>query len=188
MILARRYSMDEAEIRAEIERRRKRAVQLGLRETVWDLYHSQFQSIDDCLKKEPETILPEVKDSLRRSGNESEFRFNNSNYGLLCLAGRAEGCGRGFGSTETTTMTILLSVEGERVFEFELKKSVTYGEDMPYFHESMGNVKTFIEGPWVGQVSELLKAMRLYKQEIWRKKNAPREAQKVKEDMKRFGL
>lgn len=180
--------MDEAEIRAEIDRRRKRAVQLGLRETVWDLYYSQFQSIDDYLKKEPETILPEVKDSLRRSGNESAFRFNNSNYGLLCLAGRAEECGRGFGSTETTAMTILLTVEGERVFEFELKKSVTYGEDMPYFHESMGNVNAFIEGPWVGQVSELLKAMRLYRQEIWRKKNAPREAQKLKEDMTRFGL
>ncbi len=180
--------MDEAEIRAEIERRRKRAVQLGLRETVWDLYHSQFQSIDDYLKKEPETILPEVKDSLKRSGNLSEFRFNNSNYGLRCLTGKVEGSGRGFGSTETTPMTITLLVEGERVFEFELKKSVTYGEDMPYFHESMGNVKAFIEGPWVGQVSELLKAMRLYKQEIWRKKNAPREAQRLREDMKRFGL
>ena len=180
--------MDEAEIRAEIERRRKRAVQLGLRETVWDLYYSQFQSIDDYLKKEPETILPEVKDSLRRSGNESEFRFNNSNYGLLCLAGRVEERGRGFGSTETTPMTISLSVEGERVFEFELKKSVTCGEDTPYFHESMGDVRAFIEGPWVEQVSELLKAMRSYKQEIWKQKNAPRETQKLNEDMKRFGL
>lgn len=180
--------MDEAEVWAEIDRRRKRAVQLGLRETVWDLYYSQFQSIDEHLKKEPETILPEVKHSLRRSGNESEFRFNNSNYALLCLPGRVEGCGRGFGSTETTPMTISLSVEGKRVFEFELKKSVTYGEDMPYFHESMGSVKAFIEGPWVGQVSELLKAMRFYRQEIWRKRNAPREAQKLKEDMKRFGL
>jgi hypothetical protein len=59
---------------------------------------------------------------------------------------------------------------------------------MPYFHEIMGNVKAFIEGPWVEQVSELLKAMRSYKQEIRKKKNAPREAQKLKEDMKRFGL
>jgi hypothetical protein len=188
MIFAKGYCMEEAEIRAEIERRRKRAVDLRLRETVWDLYYSQFRSIDDYLKKEPETILPEVRDGLKRSGNLSEFRFNNSNYGLQSLAGKAEGCGRGFGSTETTPMTIKLSVEGERVFEFELEKTVTYGEDMPYFHEIMGNVKAFIEGPWVEQVSELLKVMRSYKQEIRKKKDAPREAQKLKEDMKRFGL
>jgi hypothetical protein len=180
--------MDEAEIRAEIESRRKRAVDLGLRETVWNLYYSQFQSIDDHLKKEPETILPEVKDSLKRSGNLSEFRFNGLDYGLRCLAGNVEKYGRGFDSTETTPLTVTLSVEGKRVLEFELKKTVTYGEDMPYFHEEMGNVKAFIEGPWVGKVGELLKAMRSFKQEIWKKKKAPHEAQRLKEDMGRFGL
>ena len=180
--------MDEAETRAEIERRRKRAIDLGLRETAWNLYHSQFQYMDDYLRKEPETILPEVKDSLKRSGNLTEFRFKDANYGLECVTGKVEGSGRGFDSTERTPMTITISVEGKRVFEFELKKTVTYGEDMPYFHESMGNVKAFIDGPWVEQVSELLKAMRSHQQDIQKKKNAPREAQRLKEDMKRFGL
>jgi hypothetical protein len=180
--------MDEAEIRAEIERRRKRAIDLKLRETIWNIYSSQFQYMDDYLKKEPDSILPEVKNSLRRSNGLSEFDFAGTHFGLRCAPGKVERDGRGFDETETTEMTLSLSVDGKRVFEFEMRKSVTYGEDMPYFSEYMGRVKVFIEGPWLDQVGELLRSMRAYKQEHWRKKNAPREAQRLKQDMKNFGL
>ncbi|MHB1865699.1 MAG: hypothetical protein ACYCO5_11625 [Acidobacteriaceae bacterium] len=180
--------MDEAEIRSEIERRRKRAMDLMLRETVWSIYSSQFQYMDDYLKKEPDSILPEVKNSLRRSNGQSEFDFAGSHFGLRCVPGKIEKDGRGFDKTETTEMTLSLSVDGKSVFEFEMRKSVTYGEDMPYFSEYMGRVKAFIEGPWVDQAGELLQSMRTYKQEYWKKKNAPREAQRLKQDMKSFGL
>ena len=180
--------MDEAEIRAEIERRRKRAIDLKLRETVWSLYSRQFQHMDDYLKKEPDSILPEVKNSLLPSSGLSEFDYAGSHFGLRCVPGKSETGGRGFDQTETTDMTLTLLVEGKSVFEFDMRKSVTYGEDMPYFSEYMGRVKAFLEGPWVDQVGELLKAMRAFKQEYWKKKNAPRETQKLKEDMKSFGL
>lgn len=180
--------MDEAEIRAEIERRRRRAIDLKVRETVWNLYSSHFQYMDDYLKKEPATILPEIKDSLRRSGHLSEFDYANSHFGLRCVPGKSERDGRGDDETETAEMTLILLVEGKNVFEFEMKKSVTYGRDMPYFNEYMGRVKAFIEGPWVDQIGELLDAMRAFRKEYWKKKNAPREAQKLKEDMKSFGL
>ncbi len=65
---------------------------------------------------------------------------------------------------------------------------VTCGEDMPYFSETVGRVKAFIEGPWVDQIAELLRAMNAFRQESWKKKNAPREAQNLKQDMKSFGL
>jgi hypothetical protein len=180
--------MDEAEIRAEIERRRKRAIDLKLRETVWSIYSSQFQYMDDYLKKEPDSILPEVKSSLRRSDGLSEFDFAGLHFGLRCAPGKIERDGRGFDSTERTEMTLSLSVNGKSVLEFEMHKSVTYGEDMPYFSEYMGRVKAFIEGPWVDQVGELLKSMRAYKQEYLKRKNAPREAQRLRQDMKSFGL
>lgn len=180
--------MDEAEIRAEIERRRKRAIDLKLRETVWNLSYGHFQSIDDHLRKEPAAILPEIRNSLRRSGALSEFDFMNSHFGLKCAQGKGESEGRGFDKTDTTEMTLTLSVEGKCVFEFEVRKSVTYGEDMPYFSETMGRVKAFIEGHWVDQIAELLRAMNAFRQEFWKKKNAPREAQKLKQDMKSFGL
>lgn len=180
--------MDEAEIRAEIERRRKRAIDLKLRETVWNIYSSQFQYMDDYLKKEPDSILPEVKNSLRRSSGINEFDYGGAHFGLRCVLEKTEKDGRGFDKTETTEMTLSLSVDGKSVFEFEMRKSVTYGEDMPYFSEYMGRVKAFFEGSWVDQADELLQSMRAYKQEYWKKKNAPREAQRLKQDMKCFGL
>jgi len=180
--------MDEAEIRAEIERRRKRAIYLKLRETVWNIYSSHFQYMDDYLKKEPDSILPEVKNSLRRSNGMNEFDYGGARFGLRCVPGKIETDGRGFDQTETTEMTFSLSVDGKSVFEFEMRKSVTYGEDMPYFSEYMGRVKAFIEGPWVKQLGDLLQSMRAYKQEYLKKKIAPREAQRLREDMKSFGL
>ena len=76
--------MDEAVIRAEIERRRKRAIDLKLRETVWSIYSSQFQYMDDYLKKEPNSILPEVRNSLRRSNGMNAFTLPmcSLKYGL----------------------------------------------------------------------------------------------------------
>lgn len=180
--------MDEAEIRAEIERRRKRAIDLKLRETVWNIYSSQFQYMDDYLKKEPDSIPPEVKNNLRRSNGMNEFDYGGSHFGLRCLPGKTETDGHGFDQAETSEMTLSLSVDGKIVFEFEMRKSVTYGEDMPYFSEYMGRVKAFIEGPWVKQVGDLLQSMRAYKQEYLKKKNAPREGQRLKRDMKSFGL
>lgn len=180
--------MNEEEIRAEIERRRKRAIDLKLRDTVWSIYSSQFQHINDYLKKEPDSILPEVKNSLRSSTGLHEFDFAGSRFGLRCAQGNVEGDGGGFGKTETTQLTLSLFVDGKSVFEFEMRKSVTYGEDMPYFNEYMGRVKAFIEGPWVDQISDLLQSMRAYRQEYWKRKNAPREAQRLKQDMKSFGL
>ncbi|HEU5351737.1 MAG TPA: hypothetical protein VFU55_09075 [Terracidiphilus sp.] len=180
--------MDDAEIRAEIERRRKRAVELKLRETMWDLYSSQFKYIDDYLKKEPDTILPEIKDSLTRFGGSSSFRFAGIDYTITCLEGGREKDGRGYDSTETTHMTISLVVAGKRTFEFNMRQSVTYGRDMPYFNESMGTVTAFIEGTWVEQIRKLLDDMRGFKKDAWKKRNAPREAQRLKDDIERFGL
>jgi hypothetical protein len=185
---AREPLMDEAEIRAEIERRRQKAKALNLREALWSLYSSHFKYIDQNLSKEPEMILPSVRESLRRSKNTSEFKVGDSDWSLSCTEGKEERDGRGFDATETTPMTMALSVDGKRVFEFEMTLSITYGQDMPYFNESMRTVKAFIEGPWVQQMAKLAADMDAFRREVWKQKNAPREAQKLKDDMKRFGL
>ena len=69
-----------------------------------------------------------------------------------------------------------------------MSKSVTYGEDMPYFSESMRRVTAFREGPWVENLEQLRAQMDEYRRAYWKKRNAPKEAEKLKEDMKRFGL
>jgi hypothetical protein len=180
--------MDEAEIRAEIERRRQKAKDLKLREALWSLYRSHFKYIDKTLIKEPEIILPSVRESLRQSKDTSEFKVGGSDWSLSCTEGTKERDGEGYDSTETTPMTIALSIDGKRVFEFEMTQSVTYGRDMPYFSERMRTVKGFIEGPWVQQIAELKAEMDAFRRNVWKQKNAPREAQKLKDDIGRFGL
>jgi hypothetical protein len=180
--------MDDAEIRAEIERRRKKAVDLKLRETLWNLYAAHFQYIDKNLKENPGEILPAVRESLRRIGNESEFRFMDGSYRLICIERHPERHGRRFNETETTDLTISLSVEGERVFEFEMTKSITYGEDMPYFSENMRSVTAFVEGAWVENIAQLKSDMETFRREYWKEKNALKDAQKLRDDRKRFGL
>lgn len=118
--------MDDAEIRAEIERRRKKAVDLKLRETLWSLYAARFQYIDKNLEENPGEILPAVRESLTRFGNTSEFRFGDANYRLTCVERHRERYGRGFNEIEKTDLTISLGIEGECVFEFEMTKSTTY--------------------------------------------------------------
>jgi hypothetical protein len=41
---------------------------MKLSNKIWSLYSSNFQYIDDKLKKDPELTLPEVRQSLLRSG------------------------------------------------------------------------------------------------------------------------
>ena len=180
--------MNDDEIRAEIERRRKRAVDLKLLETLWSLYSSEFKYLDDYLAKEPDSVLPEIRSSIQRSTNISEFTFMNESFGLECVEGPVDREGRGFDETRTTPLKLSLTIGCKCVFEFEMKQRVTYTPDMPLFHESMGRVTAFIEGPWVEQISELLRQMKNYRREYLKRKNAPKEAQKLKSDMSRFGL
>jgi hypothetical protein len=112
----------------------------------------------------------------------------DGSYRLICIERHPERHGRRFNETETTDLTISLSVEGERVFEFEMTKSITYGEDMPYFSENMRSVTAFVEGAWVENIAQLKSDMETFRREYWKGKNAPKDAQKLRDDRKRFGL
>jgi len=176
------------EIRAEIERRKQIARDMKLREEVWSLYSSNFQYIDDRLKKEPELLLPEVRESLVRTNESNEFRFKGQTYTLLCRQGKVEKERYDRDDSETTPLAFSLKVNGQLVFEFDMRKTVTYGRDMPYFNESFGNISAFIEGPWTADIDELDKAMSIHRQQIYKQRNAPKEAARLKQDMKKFGL
>jgi uncharacterized protein involved in cysteine biosynthesis len=52
----------------------------------------------------------------------------------------------------------------------------------------MGNVTSFIEGPWVTDVAELVKKMEAHKKSVQDKRQAPKLQEKLRQDMKRFGL
>lgn len=180
--------MEPEEIKAEIARRKQMVKDLRLRETVWSLYSSQFKYIDDKFREDPELILPEVRDTFKLSNNANDFRFNGSDYRLVYTEGKKESDRWGGDKTVTTQATVMLKMNGELVFEFDLRTSVTYAPEAPIFDESMGEIKAFIDGPWVTDVPELLQRMRSHSQGVWKIRNAPKEAEKLKQEMKKFGL
>jgi len=186
--------MEPDEIRVEIERRRKRAIDLKLRETLWTLYYWHLRSYAENLKKDPEMIYPEIREALEISDAHIQFHLGESTYTVIYKEGPVE-CesdwhrhGNYDDERRTTPVTLVLKIDEKRVFEFEVKKTVTDTRDGPLFDESMGNVASFIEGPWVKDVAELLQKMNAHKKSVRDKRQAPKLQEKLREDMKRFGL
>ena len=187
--------MEPDEIRAEIERRRKRAKDLKLREILWTLYYWHLRSYADNLKKDPEMIYPEIKETLEISDAHIQFHVGEVTYMVIYKEGPEE-CESDWGSrrrsiydeTRTTPITLALEIDEKRVFDFEMKKTVTYTPEEPLFNEMMGNVTSFIGGPWVTDVAELLQRIEAHEKSVRDKRQAPRLQEKLREDMKRFSL
>jgi hypothetical protein len=194
--------MDPDEVRAEIECRRKQANDLKLRETLWALYHSHLKFYVGVVTKDPsyagvvtyyqDMIYPEIKETLEISGADIQFRFGEATYRVTYTAGpeeRSDWDSRGRYREEVSTpITLALAVNGERVFEFEMTEIVTDTMDGPLFDEVMGKVTSFIEGPWVTDVAQLVQKIKAHEQSIRDKQLAQKREQQLREDMKRFGL
>jgi hypothetical protein len=175
--------MEPDEIRAEIERRRKRAKDLKLRETLWALYNAHLRNYAENLKKDPEMIYPEIRETLEISNAYVQFRLGDIMYRVFYKQGPTLG-----EHDQKTHIAMGLSADEERVFDFEFTKTVVYTPEMPLFSESMGDVTSFIEGPWVTTIPELLQKVKAHEKSVRDERQAPNLQQKLREDMKRFGL
>ncbi|MGB6130795.1 MAG: hypothetical protein WBG54_03375 [Acidobacteriaceae bacterium] len=180
--------MEEEEIRAEIEKRRRRALDLRIHETIWDLYRSQFKYIAAHINEDPESVLPQVRETLRIVGNFCIFGFGPAEYKIGCYEKSSKSDRSGSDEIVTTSSVVELEADGQVVLEFFVLSIVTYTREMPFFDDILGEITGFIEGPWVEAIPDLLAKMRSHEQDVRNRRNAPREAQKLREEMKRFGL
>jgi hypothetical protein len=184
--------MGEDEILKEIGRRKQRAKDLNLRELLWKFYNSFLQYYSSTLAKEPEVILPAMKDSISIQDNAYRFTVEGVNYLVIYEAGKEEK--ESYGSKNwktqvvTTPITLTLFINRDLVFEFKMKRTIEYTPDMPLFTEHMGDVTAFIDTPWVTGFESLVQTLDQHRRDVWDRKNAPRREQKLKEDMKRFGI
>jgi len=183
--------MDADEIRAEIERRKKRATDLGLREILWSLYNSHLRWYAEWLQKDPELVCPEIREALEVTDAHVQFRVGDTTYRLVYKEGPPESnlgwMPRGRDNLDETTVTpvtFFFKVDGHCVFSFQVRKSVTYGEYEPYFNEYLGEMTSFIEGPWITVVGEILQKVTLHEKAVRDKRQLP----SLREEMKRFGL
>ena len=185
--------MEPDEIRSEIERRKKRAMDLKLRETLWSIYYSHLSRYAEQLKEDPEWLYPEVREILAISDSDIQFRVEETTYRLIYKEGPKEtesdwgSRRRGLLDEMTITpATLTLEVDGGRVFEFNIQKTDFNTSIWP--RHDMGEITSFIEGPWVIGVVDLLQKIRMHEKAVREKRQAPERQQKLREDMKRFGL
>ena len=180
--------MEPDVIRAEIERRKKRAMDLKIREVLWSLYHSHLSHYEAFIHNDPELLCPEVSESIKISDKCIEFSLRQSIYRIVYTEGpkvRHETPGKGELLGESIVPAMLdLSVDDQRVFKFEIKRSTRFLEDGLAWNDDMGDITWFIEGPWVQELPELLKRIREHEKSVKDRRSIPKlEAMK-----KRFGL
>jgi len=177
--------MESDEVRAEIQRRKQRAQDLNIRELLWALYK---RLSGYSISKDREMICSEISESLRTSGNVHEFSWGQSLYQLAYTEGphrKSEFLGRGeISEGKSVPAMLALSVDNEPVFKFEIRRSTRYLDDGPVWTDDVGAITRFIEGQWVEELPNLMKAIREHEKSVRDRRNAPRlEAEK-----KRFGL
>ena len=182
--------MDQEEIRKEIERRRQRAKDLKLRELVWDLFHTNLQYHSSNLDKE--IIFPAIRETLVVVNNRYRFAVGERQYELGYKPGREhrERCGTRQWEDEvvTTPIEFSLGVDEKPVFAFEMRRTVQYSREMPIFSEYMGDVTAFIGGPWVSDFIAMVAMVNQHKRSVWDRNATVGREERLKEEMKRFGL
>lgn len=179
--------MTPEEIRAEVERRKQRAKDLKIRETLWDLQKS-FRSYKHWLRDDPQFAKRIIYPGIELADDEGRFPLGQAASKLAYCKGKASS--EDYGGTEciTTRGTLTLKLNDDSVFEFEVIETVEYFRDSPGFSERVGQISRFIEGPWVTELAEFVQKVNAHAQAAWKERNAPRETQEAEELRKRFGL
>jgi hypothetical protein len=151
-----------------------------------------YLDFESTLKKQPEVILPALKEKMCILDNRYHFVVDQHNYAVVYKQGREERDSHGgrkwVDETVTTPIDLMLVIDGRTVFEFSMKKTVQYAREFPLFSERMGEVKAFIGGEWVAASTRLVEETDQYRRAAWERKNSPAREQKMLDDMKNLGI
>lgn len=182
--------MDGSELRAEIERRKKRAEDLKIREVLWSL-HNYFRCCDNWKREKSEWLYPHLDPDGHFSDAQARFRIGQANFELIYKETKVsqESYGRrNMLEMETVEGTLALVVDCENVFDCDVCKTTTYTEFEPLFDERLGEVTRFIEGPWIKEITDFLVAIEAHKGTVSKRHREAYEAKELESMKKRFGL
>jgi hypothetical protein len=178
--------MEPSEVRAEIERRKSRARDLKIRESIWSLYYWNFRSYVAESGRFSKEVLPDIRESFKHSNGTFEFNFGDTVYKLTVHDTAPETTTDPYTDDEEEVIrfTLCLSVNTHEVFEFEVIKTTVFLREAPLFHERMGEISCFIDGPWTVALRDLMTRVDVHNKAIQEQRLAPiLEVQK-----RRFGL
>jgi hypothetical protein len=184
--------MENDEIHKEIERRKKRAEDLNLRESLWSLFRRHLEGYAETLKEDPAIIYPVLKETIAIENDHYRFTIGRFKYELIYKPGKEEkdayGPHKWDDETVRTPILFSLLVDDGLVFGFNMTKSVQYTPERPLFDEYMGDVTAFIEGPWVAEFLGIETLLDRHRKTVWDERSAPKREQELLDDMKRFGM
>ena len=185
-----RMAMEPDEIRAEVQRRKKRAADLGIREVLRDLikHRNHYRA---WLKDDPKFTARVICPDIILFGTEIRFSIGPTTFQLMNDEERVasdDWDSRRDSRCDRSRETVTLKVNGEEVFEFTVNKSTYCERDGPSYHEHFGEIFRFIEGPWVTEIGEFVLKAQAHSASAWKERIAPREAAEAEGLKKRFGL
>jgi hypothetical protein len=179
--------MTPEEIRAEVERRKQRARDLKIRETLWGL-EKGFRGYRLWMRDDPQFGKRLIYPGIELSKDETRFALGQATSKLTYRKGDVSSEDYGDIESTTTDGTLTLKLNDDSMFEFEVSETVEYLPDSPGFSESIGAITRFIEGPWVNEIADFVQRVNAHEKSAWKERNAPREARDAEDLRKRFGF
>lgn len=178
--------MDPEEIYAEVERRKKRAEELRINETVWTLYKDHLKSYPRWKTKHPEYIHPRVSDPIALPNEGVQVMVR----GMKCSFSYSEGPGfMHIPGEDNKVCTLRLSVNEQLVLEFATSGRRPDRMDSEWEY-TMLEIDAFVEGPWVEELQRLLPGVKGHegaaaKEEGKRRREDPNTLEELK---RKFGI
>ena len=159
-------------IRAEAARRRKRAKSLGIPETVWTLYSKYVKRASHRLLVNRDEVAPVIESAIRGDSKEhiAEICGNRYTFRYCCSPD-------GFGE-------FTLAIRDEVALEFGVREKWRHwGTEY-----SIIDVRAFVEGPWVAELTDALAQCSSYVSASAHGKGAEERVAKTEDLRKRFGI
>ncbi len=191
-------SMTPEDVRAEVARKIQRAKDLKVREILWELkksfdhvrsYTQQTHLLDrEFLKADPSFGAKLTYPGVELLQDGARFSLGLSNCELRYKENKESHDSFGKIDFATSDCVLTLKLDERSVFEFEVTETTEYGPEMPTFHNSLGEVVQFIEGPWIPEVTDFAEKVQEHIKLVWKERNAPREAKEIEDLRKRFGI
>jgi hypothetical protein len=183
--------MEPEEILAEVARRKKRAEELGIRETLWSLY-CHLCNYKTWLHKDPDLVYPEVGKTLEFLDDQPKFALGQTRFHIISKeqpAPEMEYLPPGaFEPDECTRGALSLRVNDQKVFKFERWRSTAFQYEGPVVTDHLGEITSFIEGPWVTELADLLREIEAHRRSVQDKREASKKTQELEDLQKRFGV
>ena len=195
--------MDADGIRAEVERRQRRALELGIIPVVLQLYHESIVRYADWAKVEHmrELVLPEVtpgdspdRGNVRIVYNAKQYSFRYKDKMFFA------------GDHYAQSYDFLINLDNDTVLESHglcesaldeygvlqdshpLKSYIRAGYS--WYDVSLGGIKAFIEGDWVNEIKVLWERIQSHEKRVHelRKVRQQNDPQMLEDLKKRFGI